>query len=129
MLGFLLLGSTKLNVISLFNKKTYFLNFYMKLSSFPLQGATEYISALEWILLYSSVPVTFHVITNTDSIPFVKKIADKVGSKEYGPKDASRTHFSTSFSLRKIVDRSPTSFEKCFTDTLLFMKCVSKIND
>ena len=82
----------------------------MKLSSFPLQGATEYISALEWILLYSSVPVTFHVITNTDSIPFVKKIADKVGSMEYGPKYASRTHFSTSFSLRKIVDGSPTSF-------------------
>jgi hypothetical protein len=33
----------------------------------------RYIAALQWILIFSNVPVAFHVITNTDSIPIVEK--------------------------------------------------------
>ena len=34
----------------------------------------RYIKTLEWIIIYSYVPITFHVITNTDSKPFVEKV-------------------------------------------------------
>ena len=34
----------------------------------------RYMSTLEWIIIYSHVPVAFHVITNTDSKPFVEKV-------------------------------------------------------
>ena len=37
-------------------------------------------SALEWILIYSTVPITFHVITNTDSISYVERIFGKVNA-------------------------------------------------
>ena len=43
----------------------------------------RYISTLEWILIYSTVPVTFHVITNTDSVEYVQKIFDKVNEVRY----------------------------------------------
>ena len=33
---------------------------------------------LEWILIYSTVPITFHVITNEDSVPYVTKVLDKL---------------------------------------------------
>ena len=33
---------------------------------------------LEWILIYSTVPVNFHIITNEDSVPYVKSIMAKV---------------------------------------------------
>ena len=35
-------------------------------------------AALEWILIYSTVPITFHIITNTDSISYVERIFQKV---------------------------------------------------
>ena len=41
-------------------------------------GATEYITALEWILIYSTVPITFHVITNTDSVEYIDRIFERV---------------------------------------------------
>jgi len=38
----------------------------------------RYITTMEWILIYSSVPVTFHFITNTESISYVEKIIQRV---------------------------------------------------
>lgn len=35
---------------------------------------------MEWILIYSSVPLTFHVITNTDSIPYVERVFERVNA-------------------------------------------------
>lgn len=33
---------------------------------------------LEWILIYSTVPVSFHVITNEDSVPYINSIMSKI---------------------------------------------------
>ena len=38
----------------------------------------SYLQTLEWILIYSTVPITFHVITNEDSVPYVTKVLDKL---------------------------------------------------
>ncbi len=38
----------------------------------------RYIKTLEWILIYSTVPVTFHIITNKDSITYVNTIIEMV---------------------------------------------------
>ena len=34
----------------------------------------RYIPTIEWIIIYSHVPLTFHIITNTDSKPYVEKV-------------------------------------------------------
>ena len=47
-------------------------------SSETVISLSRYITTLEWILIYSTVPVSFHVITNTDSLPYVDKIFEKV---------------------------------------------------
>ena len=41
----------------------------------------RYIATIQWVLTYSSVPVSFQIITNTDSIPYVDKVFERV--KEY----------------------------------------------
>lgn len=41
-------------------------------------AANTYLQTLEWILIYSTVPITFHVITNEDSVPYVTKVLDKL---------------------------------------------------
>ena len=41
----------------------------------------RYIPTIEWIIIYSHVPLTFHIITNTDSKPYVEKVTAKNGSK------------------------------------------------
>ena len=33
---------------------------------------------LEWILIYSTVPIRFHIITNEDSVPYVNSVMAKV---------------------------------------------------
>ena len=38
----------------------------------------SYIKTLEWILIYSTVPVKFHVITNEASAVYVEKIIEKI---------------------------------------------------
>ena len=38
----------------------------------------RYIPTIEWIIIYSHVPLTFHIITNTDSKPYVEKVTVKV---------------------------------------------------
>ena len=46
-----------------------FTNFYFIFS---------YIKTLEWILIYSTVPIKFHIITNEDSVKYVDKIMEKI---------------------------------------------------
>lgn len=41
-------------------------------------ASTDYIKTLEWILIYSTVPIKFHIITNEDSVPYVEKVLAKV---------------------------------------------------
>ena len=41
----------------------------------------RYIPTIEWIIIYSHVPLTFHIITNTDSKPYVEKVTAKNVSK------------------------------------------------
>jgi hypothetical protein len=38
----------------------------------------SYIKTLEWILIYSTVPIKFHIITNEDSVKFINTILEKV---------------------------------------------------
>ena len=38
----------------------------------------SYIKTLEWILIYSTVPIKFHIITNEDSVSYVNQILEKV---------------------------------------------------
>ena len=53
-----------------FRKKNYFdfTNFFI----------FSYIKTLEWILIYSTVPIKFHIITNEDSVKYVDKIMEKI---------------------------------------------------
>jgi len=70
-------------------------------------AATEYISTLEWIIIYSHVPVTFHVITNTDSKQFVEKIFTKIDEKMKGPLEGALSLGDYKFevlTLAEIVD-------------------------
>lgn len=39
---------------------------------------TRYITTLELILYYTSVPLTFHIITNVDSIKYVEQVLERV---------------------------------------------------
>jgi len=41
-------------------------------------ASTDYIKTLEWILIYSTVPIKFHIITNEDSVKYVDKIMEKI---------------------------------------------------
>lgn len=41
-------------------------------------ASQPYLKMLEWILIYSTVPVSFHVITNEDSVPYIKSIMAKI---------------------------------------------------
>lgn len=41
-------------------------------------AAEAYIKMLEWITIYSTVRIHFHVITNTESAPFIDQIMSKV---------------------------------------------------
>jgi len=41
-------------------------------------ASQEYVKMLEWILIYSTVPIRFHIITNEDSVPYVKSVLAKV---------------------------------------------------
>lgn len=41
-------------------------------------ASIDYIKTLEWILIYSTVPIKFHIITNEDSVPYIKQIMEKV---------------------------------------------------
>ena len=33
---------------------------------------------LDWILLYSTIPITFHILTNQDSVSYVHSVMEKV---------------------------------------------------
>jgi len=41
-------------------------------------ASQEYVKMLEWMLIYSTVPLRFHIITNEDSIPYVNSVLAKV---------------------------------------------------
>jgi len=41
-------------------------------------ASQDYIKMLEWVLIYSTVPVRFHIITNEDSIPYINSVMAKV---------------------------------------------------
>ena len=60
----------------------------------------SYLQALEWILIYSTVPITFHVITNEDSVPYVTKVLDKLN-------ETSESDFQKQIlTLSEIISRS-----------------------
>ena len=60
-------------------------------------------SALEWILIYSTVPITFHIITNTDSISYVERIFTKVNA-------TANCHFNYEVTtLASLMDLTSTS--------------------
>jgi len=62
--------------------------------------ATDYINMLEWITIYSSVNINFHVITNDESKPFIDKILDKVNL-------TSNCNFKMTFvSLNSLVEEA-----------------------
>eukprot|EP00094_Tigriopus_californicus_P007508 TCALIF_07228-PA protein Name:"Similar to Xxylt1 Xyloside xylosyltransferase 1 (Mus musculus)" AED:0.37 eAED:0.42 QI:0/0/0/0.33/0.5/0.66/3/0/403 len=63
-------------------------------------GATEYIQTLEWLLIYCTVPLTLHIITNTDSIPYVERIVDRVN------KTASSEFHAQIVSLADIMEET-----------------------
>ena len=59
----------------------------------------RYIKTLEWILIYSTVPVTFHIITNKDSIKYVNTIIEMVNK-------TSNCDFNTNIvTLADIIDK------------------------
>jgi len=63
-------------------------------------AANHYLQALEWILIYSTVPITFHVITNEDSVPYVTKVLDKLN-------ETSESDFQKQIlTLSEIISRS-----------------------
>jgi len=41
-------------------------------------ASQEYVKMLEWILIYSTVPIRFHIITNEDSVPYVNSVMAKI---------------------------------------------------
>ena len=46
--------------------------------SFYLYFFFRYVKMLEWILIYSTVPIRFHIITNEDSVPYVNSVMAKI---------------------------------------------------
>jgi len=55
---------------------------------------------LEWILIYSTVPITFHIITNKDSIKYVNTIIEMVNK-------TSNCDFTTNIvTLADIIDKT-----------------------
>ena len=42
---------------------------------------------LEWMLIYSTIPLTFHVLTNADSVDLVHKVMGKINGSHHGDFD------------------------------------------
>ena len=52
--------------------------FHSRYLQFNFLFHSRYIKTLEWILIYSTVPIAFHIITNKDSIKYVNTIVEMV---------------------------------------------------
>jgi len=49
----------------------------------PLAGE-KYVQMLEWMLVYSTLPLTFHILTNQDSVSYVRTVMEKVNGSRSG---------------------------------------------
>lgn len=60
----------------------------------------RYLKTLEWILIYSTVPITFHIITNEGSITYLNTLSDLLNK-------TSNCDFEIDFvTLESIVEKS-----------------------
>ena len=50
----------------------------MKKNAILLSFFSRYIKTLEWILIYSTVPIKFHIITNEGSVSYISQIMEKI---------------------------------------------------
>jgi len=77
--------------------------------------AAHYITMLEWITIYSSVRIKFHVITNEESKDFVDRIMDKVNQTSNCNYDYDFLYFDhiIEFSHKMICNELATSEDYC----------------
>lgn len=84
------------------------------LDHYPLSAA-HYISMLEWITIYSTVKIHFHVITNEESKDYVDQIMEKVNSTSNCIYDYEMLYFDQmiEYTRQNICPETAKSEEYC----------------